>query len=78
MFLAGENGAEFVGNIGGRTGVYNADQMAQSLSTANEQIVETLTAVGNAIVGAINRKDTSINTNDVRRALVGMQMRYGV
>lgn len=78
MFIAGENGAEFVGQIGGRTGVYNADQMANSLATANEGVVNTLVSVGNAIVGAINRKDTSINVTDIRRALNTTNMRYGV
>lgn len=78
MFIAGESGAEWVGNIGGRTGVYNTDQMAMALASANDGVVATLTAVGNAIVGAINRKDVTINTNDVRKALNGMQMRYGV
>lgn len=78
MFIAGESGAEFVGQIGGRTGVYNADQMANSLATANEGVVNTLVSVGNAIVGAINRKDTSINVTDIRRALNTTNMRYGV
>ena len=77
-FYAGENGAEFVGQVGGRTAVYNADQMTGALATANEGVVNTLTAVGNAIVSAINHKDMSINTNDVRRAISGMNMRYGV
>ena len=77
-FYAGENGAEFVGQVGGRTGVYNADQMTGALATANQGVVNTLTAVGNAIVTAINHKDMSINTNDVRKAINGMNMRYGV
>ena len=78
MFIAGENGAEFVGQIGGRTGVYNADQMANSLASANEIVVNTLVSVGNAVVGAINRKDTSVNVTDIRRALNTTNMRYGV
>lgn len=78
MFYAGESGAEFVGNIGGRTGVYNADQMTNALSAANEGVVETLVSVGNAIVGAINRKETSISANDIRRAVNRLDMRYGV
>ena len=79
MFLAGEGGSpEFVGSIGGRTGVYNAEQMTVALATANEGVVETLAAVGNAIVTAINNKDTSINANDIRKAMRGMNLRYGV
>lgn len=78
VFIAGESGAEFVGQIGGRTGVYNADQMANSLASANEIVVNTLVSVGNAVVGAINRKDTSVNVTDIRRALNTTNMRYGV
>ena len=78
VFVAGEQGAELVGQIGGRTGVMNADQMANSLANANEMVVETLVSVGNAIVGAINRKDMSLNINDVRRALNSSNLRYGV
>ena len=78
IFYAGESGAEFVGQIGGRTGVYNADQMANSLASANEVVVNTLVSVGNAVVGAINRKDTSVNITDIRRALQTSNMRYGV
>ena len=78
MFYAGEAGAEVVAQIGGRTGVYNADQMTGALATANEGVVSTLTAVGNAIVGAINRKDMSISTSDMRNAINKMNVRYGV
>lgn len=78
MFIAGESGAEVVSQIGGRTGVYNADQMTGALATANEGVVSTLTAVGNAIVGAINRKDMSISTSDMRNAINKMNVRYGV
>ena len=77
MFYAGESGAEFVGNIGGRTGVYNADQMTVALANANEGVVDALASVGNAIVRAINNKDMSINVNDVRVALKNSQLRYG-
>lgn len=77
-FYAGEAGAEVVAQIGGRTGVYNADQMTGALATANEGVVSTLTAVGNAIVGAINRKDMSISTSDMRNAINKMNVRYGV
>lgn len=77
-FYAGEAGAEVVAQIGGRTGVYNADQMTGALATANEGVISTLTAVGNAIVGAINRKDMSISTSDMRNAINKMNVRYGV
>lgn len=34
LFLAGERGAEYVGDIGGRTGVMNTDQMADAMYSA--------------------------------------------
>ena len=34
LFIAGEAGPEFVGNIGGSTGVMNTDQMAAAMYTA--------------------------------------------
>ena len=77
-FYAGERGPELVAQIGGRTGVMNTDQMAQSLATANEGMVSTMVEVGNAIISAINRKDTSININDVRKAIHSTGLRYGV
>ena len=52
--------------------------MTSALADANEGVVETLTAVGNAIVSAINHKDMSINVNDMRVALRNSQLRYGV
>lgn len=78
MFYAGENGAEFVGQVGGRTGVYNADEMTVALADANEGVIATLAEVGNAIINAINNKDTSLNINDVRVALKNSNLRYGV
>ncbi|MBR2999675.1 MAG: hypothetical protein IKF39_01645 [Oscillospiraceae bacterium] len=53
MFIAGEAGAEIVSNIGGGTQVSNIDQ----LSAANNNVVEAVYAIGNAIVGAINSQD---------------------
>lgn len=80
MFIAGEQNGnpEYVGSINGRTGVYNADQMTAALANANEGMVNTLVSVGNAIVSAINRKETSININDIRRAMNSSNLRYGV
>ena len=53
MFIAGEAGAEIVSNIGGGTQVSNIDQ----LSAANNNVVEAVYSIGNAIVGAINSQD---------------------
>ena len=77
VFVAGEQGAEFVSSIGGRTGVYNADQMANALASANDMVIEAVVQMGNAVVNAINHKDTSININAVTQALRGHQLRYG-
>lgn len=60
MFIAGEAGAEFVGNIGGRTGVVNTDQMAASVAAGNAQVVSVLLQVVDAIVS----KDVSVNIGD--------------
>lgn len=54
MFIAGEAGAEFVGNIGGRTGVYNTDQMAGALASANVGVENAVYQMASAIVNAIN------------------------
>ena len=56
MFIAGEAGAEFVGNIGGRTGVYNTDQMAGALASANMGVENAVYEMANAIVNAINNQ----------------------
>ena len=77
-FYAGEAGPELVAQIGGRTGVMNTDQMADSLASANEGVIEALVSVGNAVVTAINRKDTSVNVNDIRKAINSAGLRYGV
>ena len=45
-FLAGEAGAEFVGNINGRTGVVNSDQMADAVASGNAPVVS---AIGQAV-----------------------------
>lgn len=56
MFVAGEAGPEFVGNIGGRTGVMNTDQMAASVAEGNAR-VETLLA---QLIAAVNNKDFDV------------------
>lgn len=50
MFIAGEAGAEFVGNINGKTGVMNTDQFGAVMQPTTEAIY----AIGSAIVGAVN------------------------
>lgn len=57
VFLAGESGPEFVGNIGGQTGVMNTDQMAQSVASGNAR-VETLLV---ELIRAVNNKDFDVS-----------------
>lgn len=56
LFIAGESGPEFVGNIGGQTGVMNTDQMAQSVASGNAR-VETLLV---ELIRAVNSKDLDV------------------
>jgi len=56
MFIAGESGPELVGTIGGRTGVMNADQMAMSLASANENVVSAIYQIANNIITTINNQ----------------------
>lgn len=66
MFIAGETGdPEFVGNVGGRTAVYNSDQLAGSLASANEMVVEAIFQAVNSINSAIaNQPVPSIRIGD--------------
>ena len=61
VFVAGELGPEFVGNIGGRTGVVNTDQMAGAVAEGNVGVIGAVYAMANAIVDAINNKDTTLD-----------------
>ena len=69
MFVAGETGdPEFVGNVGGRTSVYNSDQLAGSLAMANEGVIDAIyqmasvvtTAIGNMPVPQVRINDRDI------------------
>lgn len=66
MFVAGETGdPEFVGNVGGRTAVYNSDQLAGSLASANEMVVDAIFQAVSAINAAIaNQPTPSIRIGD--------------
>lgn len=57
MFVAREAGPEMVGRIGSRTAVANNDQIAEGIAAAvsqgNDDVVSTLYAITNTLVGAI-------------------------
>ena len=57
MFIAREAGPEMVGRIGSRTAVANNDQIAEGIAAAvsqgNDDVVSTLYAITNTLVGAI-------------------------
>ena len=62
MFIAGEAGAEFVGNINGKTGVMNTDQFGDVMRPTTNAIYE----IGNAIVSAVSaNKDVYIDGKNV-------------
>lgn len=64
LFLAGEAGPEFVGNVGGQTQVYNEDQLANTLASSNEGLINTILAAANALIGAIEDKDLNVSIGD--------------
>ena len=61
LFVAGEAGAELVTNMGnGRTGVTNVEQMEAAVANGNINVVNAVYAMANAVVKAVNDKDTNI------------------
>lgn len=70
-FIAGEAGPEFVGNIGGRTGVVNTSEMADAVAAGNVEVVGAIVAMANAVTRAIENKDTDITLDgqSVARAI---------
>lgn len=61
LFLAGEAGPEIVANMGSKTGVMNVDQMEAAVANGNSAVVGAVYAMANAIVSAIESKDTDIS-----------------
>ena len=66
LFIANEAGPELVGQVGNKTTVTNQDQFVQGLINANESVVQATLAIGNAIVQAINAKDSTIELDGVQ------------
>jgi len=61
LFVAGERGAEIVTQMGNHTGVTNVDQMADAVANGNTNVVGAVYAMADAIVAAINNKDSGLN-----------------
>lgn len=61
LFVAGEQGAEIVSNMGnGRTGVTNVEQMEAAVANGNANVVSAVYAMANMIVKAVNEIDPDI------------------
>ena len=71
LFMAGENGAEIVGNVNGQTEILNKSQMAAAMYTAAkagmaqaaQTINSTLASGVNAVINAITYRDTASSFN---------------
>lgn len=59
LFIANEAGPELVGTIGNRTAVTNQEQFTRGLYEANMPVVSAIVGMANAVVTAINNKDTN-------------------
>lgn len=77
LFVARENGPEFVGSFGSRTAVANNDQIVQGITNgvyaANMEIVSVLNEVRN-LLSDIKEKDMSISL-DGRELISGIDER---
>ena len=70
LFIAGEAGAELVGQVGGRTTVTTHDQFSQGMSDIMENTNTIIMQMGQAVVQAILSKDMTVITNISDRAIV--------
>jgi len=59
LFFANEAGPELVGTIGNRTAVTSQEQFTRGLYEANMPVVSAIVGMANAVVTAINNKDTN-------------------
>lgn len=78
LFYAGEAGPEVVTSFNNQSTVYNEDQLAGSLSAANQSVVAAVYDMASAIVSAISQKNTDINVNDMLGAINTQSLRYGL
>lgn len=78
LFYAGEAGPEVVTSFNNQSTVYNEDQLAGSLSAANQSVVAAVYDMASAIVSAISQKSTGINVNDMLDAINTQSLRYGL
>ena len=70
LFIAREAGAEMVGSIGKKTAVANNDQIVEGISSgvseANRDLINTVFAVGQQIISAINDKDSNVYMDNAK------------
>ena len=70
LFIAREAGAEMVGSIGKKTAVANNDQIVDGISSgvseANRDLINTVFAVGQQIISAINDKDSNVYMDNAK------------
>ena len=65
MFIAGENGAEVVGNINGRTEILNRSQMAQAMYAAAVNGMSNMaTAIDNTFIQGANAIINALDNDD--------------
>lgn len=65
MFIAGENGAEVVGNINGRTEILNRSQMAQAMYAAAVNGMSSMaTAIDNTFIQGANAIINALDNDD--------------
>lgn len=60
LFIAGESGAEIISGSGSGANVSNTDQIATSVSIGNENVVQAILMGANALLEAVNSKETTI------------------
>ena len=68
IFLARESGPEYIGRLGNRTAVANNDQIVDGIASANEGVVNTLYAVAEQIITAIESNSGDITMPAARGA----------
>lgn len=64
LFWAGEAGAEVIAQVGGRSTVYNEQQLGSSLAYANEAVVNAILSSASSIMQSIAENKTEVNIGD--------------
>lgn len=78
LFWAGEAGPELITQVGSRSTVFNEQQLGGMLFDANKDVVNALLQVGEAVIGAIEKKPVGgISSKDIRTEYNRLRMQYG-